>query len=86
MELKIKKPNDAQEYYTTTIRCNTFSFIEQHTLSYDRSAKDPIQKSIEDYWRSVLSTRKKSRGYYFSRRNFGERFNHVVFINECSSC
>ena len=83
MQLKIKKPNDAQEYYTTTIRCNTFTFAEEHTLSYDRSAKDPIQKSIEDYWRSVLSTRRKSQGYYYSRRNFGERFNHVVFINEC---
>lgn len=82
MKLKIKKPNDAQEYYTTIIRCNTFHFPKEHSLTFDRGAKDPIQKSIEDYWRSVLSTRRK-RSHWYGRTNFGERFNHVVFINEC---
>jgi len=83
MLLKIRKPNDSQENYTTNIRSSTYLFPSEYSVTYDRSAKDPIQKSIEDFWRGLLSTRRKRSSYSYTRMQFGETFNHIVFINEC---
>ena len=59
MELKITQPNDTQQHYTCNIRCETFNFPTHKTVSYERSAKDPIQAGLERFWRNLISPRKK---------------------------
>ena len=84
MELRINKPTDGGEYYTTLIRCATYNFPSHRTVQYDRQAKDPVQAGLESFWRSILSTRSKKRKYHLHRGiTFGETFNHVVMINSC---
>ena len=84
MELRINKPTDGGEYYTTSIRCATYNFPHHRTVQYDRQAKDPVQAGLESFWRSILSTRSKKRKYHLHRGiTFGETFNHVVMINSC---
>lgn len=85
MRLRIPKPDDSRTYYDTNIRCNTYNFVHERITHTDRSAKDPIQKGLEDFWRGILSTR-RGRSHWDNTRmfmNFGPTFNHVVFINEC---
>ena len=78
MELKIKKPNDSREYFTTSIRCLTHSFPQRQVVEFNRQAKDPVQSGLESFWKAVLSP----RGRYF-HYSFGERFNHIVMVNGC---
>lgn len=80
MELKIKKPNDAHEYYTTTITCNTFSFPVSDTINYNRQAKDPVHSGLENYWKKLISPRGQWRYNHYS---FDTRFNHIVMIKDC---
>lgn len=87
MKLQIKKPNDSNEYYDTSITCSTHKFPEAHSISYNRQAKDPVHASLEQYWRGVLSPRsnKNRRNYHRRpvRHQFDSTFNHVVMINGC---
>ena len=48
MEIQIKKPNDSNEYYTTTITCNEKSVYlpSRRTVIYDMSHKDPVHAGI----------------------------------------
>tara|TARA_R110001632_G_scaffold4863_2_gene20018 strand:- start:14956 stop:16131 length:1176 start_codon:yes stop_codon:yes gene_type:complete len=78
--IQIKKPSDLNEYFTTTITCDTFQFVGL-TIFGDRSAKDPIQAGLEQYWRTILSP---SKGRYsYDRSSFNRTFTHLVKINSC---
>ena len=78
MELKIKKPNDSREYFTTLIECSTHNFPNRQTVEFNRQAKDPVQSGLESFWKAVLSP----RGRYF-HYSFDEKFNHIVMVNGC---
>jgi len=84
MRLNISKPDDSNDTYQTTIHCGTFNFPAERTVSFNRSAKDPVHDGLVSFWRSVLSTRGSSRTrYYRNGVNFGETFNHIVMVNGC---
>lgn len=87
MELKINKPDDSNDYYTTTITCANHNFrTESKMVGYDRQAKDPIQAGLVAFWQSILSPRNQSRNTrYYGRavNGFNKTFNHVVMINDC---
>ena len=80
MEIKIKKPSDANEYYTTTITCNTFDFPISETIHYNRQAKDPVHSGLEGFWRKLISPRGHRRYNCYS---FNTRFNHIIMIKDC---
>lgn len=80
MKIRIKKPDDSQEYFETNITCATHQFSEVTTVNFLRSAKDPIQAGLEDFWRNVISPRKSNHRY---RNGFGFKFHHIVFIEGC---
>ena len=78
MEIQIKKPNDSNEYYTTTVTCNEKSVYLPHrrTVVYDMSHKDPVHAGIVKLWRELLGTR---RSYFPSDRDF----NIMIMIKSC---
>lgn len=80
MKLRIKKPDDSNDYFETNITCATYSFREIMTVSYLRSAKDPIQAGLEAFWKDIISPRKSRRSFY---HGFGYNFHHIVFIEGC---
>tara|TARA_Y100000004_G_scaffold48527_1_gene53458 strand:- start:316 stop:1470 length:1155 start_codon:yes stop_codon:yes gene_type:complete len=79
MKLRIKKPDDSNDYYETNITCATHNFREIMTVNYIRSAKDPIQAGLEAFWKDIISPRKSVNAYY----GFGYNFHHIVFIEGC---
>lgn len=81
MKLRIRQPNDTMKYYETEVECSTFQFPSAETISWDRSAKDPVHAGLAAYWKRLLSPKTRSRYNY--HLNFGERFNHIVSINGC---
>tara|TARA_R100000734_G_C3316196_1_gene108596 strand:+ start:552 stop:1703 length:1152 start_codon:yes stop_codon:yes gene_type:complete len=81
MKLRIKKPDDSNGYFETTITCATHNFREITTVSFLRNAKDPIQAGLEGFWKDVISPR-KSRKYLYTG-GFGHNFHHIVFIEGC---
>tara|TARA_R110000751_G_scaffold73023_1_gene147805 strand:+ start:435 stop:1562 length:1128 start_codon:yes stop_codon:yes gene_type:complete len=81
MKLRIRQPNDTMNYYETVISCSTFSFPISETVSWNRSAKDPVHAGLAEYWKKLLSP--KGGGRYGWNTTFGERFNHIVSINGC---
>tara|TARA_R110000744_G_scaffold73087_3_gene146486 strand:+ start:1459 stop:2631 length:1173 start_codon:yes stop_codon:yes gene_type:complete len=85
MKLQIQKPDDSNQWYSTSITCATHKFPDSHSLTFNRSAKDPVHDGLEQYWRLVLSPRKKEsrRRYRPVRHQFNSTFNHVVMINGC---
>lgn len=85
MKIQINKPDDSNEYYTTTVTCATFQFPAERTVVYNRQAKDPVHDGLTTFWRDILSTRGNTRRnrYYRGNTSFGETFNHVVMINGC---
>jgi len=83
MKLKIQKPDDSNEYYNTTITCANHRFNDEFDIRFDRSAKDPIQAGLEQFWRGILSPRNKPSRYYRQPTSFKAVFNHVVMINGC---
>lgn len=80
MELRITQPNDTQRYYSCNIRCETFNFPPNRTVSYERNAKDPVQAGLEIFWRNLISPRKNR---YSRALGFNDTFHHVVFIEGC---
>ncbi len=80
MKVRIRKPDDSQDYFETNITCATFAFAEITTVRFDRGSKDPIQAGLEVFWKNIISPR-KSRSYM--RGGFGFSFNHIVFIEGC---
>lgn len=75
--IKISKPDDSNEVYSTTITCNTYNF-RNYQVSYVRSKSDPILAGLENYWKNIIS--------YNPRRyntSFGKTFTHLVVINGC---
>lgn len=84
MELQIKKPNDVQEYYKTTITCSTFEFPSSDTVTYNRQAKDPVHSGLEFFWKNIISPRsKRGRHYRGGNYSFNDRFNHIIMIKSC---
>tara|TARA_R110000737_G_scaffold223386_3_gene238431 strand:+ start:397 stop:1563 length:1167 start_codon:yes stop_codon:yes gene_type:complete len=85
MQLKIRKPNDTMEHYETSITCSSHHFPPEHTVGYDRQAKDPVHSGLEAYWRGLLSPRgnRDKYRYYNQNRSFDTTFNHVIMINGC---
>ncbi len=79
-KIRITKPDDSGEHYTTQITCETFNFQDTH-VSYDRSALDPLQSGLERYWRGILSP--KNSRYHRRHGGFGKTFSHLVMINGC---
>jgi hypothetical protein len=77
--IKISKPNDSGEYFSTEVNSPTFNFISK-SIHYDRSKKDPVQAGLEKYWKGILSP-KTRRGY--ASHGFSKQFNHLVSINGC---
>lgn len=82
MKLSIKKPDDSNEVYSCQITCETFAFPDGTTVNYIRSEKDPIQAGLFQYWKHILSPRKKFN-YRMFHRGFSEQFHHIVFIEQC---
>ena len=80
MKLKIQKPDDSREFYTTTIECQTHNFPISDSVGFLRQAKDPLQAGLELFWKKILSPR---GGRNYSRYSFNERFNHIVKIRGC---
>ena len=80
MKLRIKKPDDSNDYFETNITCATFNFREIMTVNYLRNAKDPIQAGLEVFWKDIISPRKRK---YYSHGGFGHNFHHIVFIEGC---
>tara|TARA_R100001015_G_C4631042_1_gene193218 strand:- start:905 stop:2062 length:1158 start_codon:yes stop_codon:yes gene_type:complete len=80
MKLRIKKPNDSNDYFETNITCATYAFRDIMTVGYLRNAKDPIQAGLEAFWKDIISPRKSRRTYY---NGFGYNFHHIVFIEGC---
>ena len=83
MKLRIRKPDDSGEYYSTTITCANHRFDNEYDIMPDRTAKDPIQAGLEQFWRWVLSPRSNTRRHYRQPNSFGITFNHIVMINGC---
>ena len=83
MKLNVAVPDDSNKYYTCNITCETFHLPEQRTVSYLRAAKDPVQAGLENFWRGVISPRKKNRYRGYGGFHFAEQFNHIVFIEGC---
>ena len=84
MKLKISKPDDSNQYYSTEITCASYDFPEEYSVSFIRSEKDPVQAGLESFWKSCLSTRGgRRRRYYRSAIQFGETFNHIIMIGGC---
>ena len=78
-EIKIQKPDDSGEKYSTTINCETFTFSRE-LIRPNRSKKDPVLAGIENYWRGYLSPK---RTRYNHRNGFQPTFNHLVKIGSC---
>lgn len=79
MEIRIKKPNDSNEYYTTNVTCNDGQGVilpQRRTVVYDMSHKDPVHAGIVKMWKEILGTRRS----YFP--DSGE-FNVMVMIKSC---
>jgi hypothetical protein len=78
MEIQIKKPNDSNEYYTTTITCNEKSVYlpSRRTVIYDMSHKDPVHAGIVKLWKEILGTRRS----YFPN---GRDYNIMIMIKSC---
>lgn len=79
MEIQIKKPNDSNEYYTTTVTCNDEQRVylpNRRHVVYDMSHKDPVHAGIVKLWKDILSSRRN----YFPRS--GE-FNVMFMIKTC---
>ena len=86
IEINIRKPDDGQDYYKTYIQCDLFQTGRSTiTVSPDRSAKDPIHKSMKDMFKGMLKQPRQNRWGYSNRTNyFGEGdFNGVFWIREC---
>ena len=84
MKIQISKPDDSNDYYTTTITCATHEFPMERTVTYNRQAKDPVHDGLTTFWRGILSTRGNTRNrYYRGNINFGETFTHIVMVNGC---
>tara|TARA_R100001460_G_scaffold54467_3_gene93727 strand:+ start:7720 stop:8871 length:1152 start_codon:yes stop_codon:yes gene_type:complete len=80
MKLRIKKPDDSQQYFETNITCASFQFREIITVNFIRSSKDPIQAGLEAFWKNLISPRKSRRHL---STGFGYKFNHIIFIEGC---
>lgn len=74
-KLTIRQPNDSGKSWSTTISCETFNFGSAKAISADRSAKDPIQSALEEYWRGIV---RYSSNYW--KATFDSTFSHLVFI------
>ena len=84
--LSIKKPDDSDEWYSTTIECNTHRFGSD-AVSPDRSDINPVHASLTKYWRNILShnsrnSYRRSRTYRASG-SFEKEFSHILKINGC---
>ena len=73
--IQIKKPDDSNEYFSTTIECDTHNFMNT-SVTYDRQEKDPLHSGLVTYWRKIMS-RGKGRNYYT------RSFDNLVKINGC---
>ena len=78
MEIQIKKPDDSNQHYTTTITCNEdlVYLPSRRTVVYDMSHKDPVHAGIVKLWKELLGTR---RSYFPSGRDF----NIMIMIKSC---
>lgn len=85
MEMKISKPDDSDDYYTTNITCATYGFPSTSSVVFNRNAKDPIQNALEVWWKQTISPKKRNRRGYSAQHRWGftDEFNHIVFIEQC---
>lgn len=77
--IQIKKPDDSNEYYSTTIECETFDF-RSTSVTYNRAEKDPLHSGLVTYWRNIMSMGKRR---HYRNNSFAKQFNHLVKINGC---
>lgn len=74
IQVKIYKPDDSQEYYTTTIDSDGLGFASlrldaNNTLSIRRgsnNAKDPLHEGIKNNIRLMFAKRRNTRYYHYS--------------------
>lgn len=75
--ITIRQPNDSGKFWTTSISCETFNFGTAKAISPNRSAKDPVQDALEDFWKGKI---RYSNNYWKS--TFSSTFSHLVFVGK----
>jgi len=81
MKLKIKKPNDSNEYYSTEITSEKATYYSDEVFcTYDRGAKDPIHGGLVAFWKGCLSSKNRRAHYYMPTST---DYNTVIMIGTC---
>tara|TARA_B100001287_G_C22678400_1_gene528968 strand:- start:1877 stop:3043 length:1167 start_codon:yes stop_codon:yes gene_type:complete len=82
MKLKIRKPDDSSEYYSTEITCTqAYTYGDETVVGLDRSAKDPIHSGLVSFWRGCLSSKNRNRGYFYMPTS--SDYNTVIMVGSC---
>ena len=85
LKIRIRRPDDSQEHWRTTIKSNLVRTTHDVQIQSDRNAKDPVHAAITNFFSNNL---KSSRGYYSRHYNRymllpSRDFDEVIDIGGC---
>lgn len=85
LKIRIRRPDDSQEYWRTTIRSNLIKTPYDVQIQSNRNAKDPVHSAITTFFSSNLKSSR--RGYYSRHYRYmhlpSKDFNEVIDIGGC---